>query len=182
MVANNRVCGVGIAYGSKIGGIKMLEGVVYDLIEGMALGFAHDKVDIYSASWGPSDDGAHLERPGYLARKSIERGIRLGRDGRGSIYVWASGNGGGKGDNCNCDGYASSIYTIAVGSASQRGTMPWYGEKCPATLTVTYSSGAYEDQMIATTDIRNSCTVRHTGTSASAPLAAGIIALGLEAK
>jgi len=34
----------------------------------------------------------------------------------------------------------------------------------------------------ATTDLRNSCTVRHTGTSAAAPLAAGIIALALEAK
>lgn len=34
----------------------------------------------------------------------------------------------------------------------------------------------------ATTDLRNACTVKHTGTSASAPLAAGIIALALEIK
>ena len=33
-----------------------------------------------------------------------------------------------------------------------------------------------------TTDIRQSCTHEHTGTSASAPIAAGIIALVLEAK
>uniref|UniRef100_A0A1B0GI41 Putative peptidase s8 family domain in protein convertases n=1 Tax=Lutzomyia longipalpis TaxID=7200 RepID=A0A1B0GI41_LUTLO len=43
MVANNRKCGVGIAFGAKVGGIKLLGGHVYDLIEGMALGFAHDK-------------------------------------------------------------------------------------------------------------------------------------------
>lgn len=33
-----------------------------------------------------------------------------------------------------------------------------------------------------TTDIKNACTTDHSGTSASAPLAAGIIALGLQAK
>lgn len=33
-----------------------------------------------------------------------------------------------------------------------------------------------------TTDLRQKCTDSHTGTSASAPLAAGIIALALEAK
>lgn len=182
MVANNRKCGVGIAFGAKIGGIKLLGGHVYDLIEGMALGFAYDKVDIYSSSWGPTDDGKTVERPGILAREAIARGIRRGRGGKGVIYVWASGNGGSRSDNCNCDGYAGSIYTITVGSASQHGTKPWYGEICSSILTVTYSSGAYKDQMITTTDVGNKCTVRHTGTSASAPLAAGIIALGLEAK
>ena len=33
-----------------------------------------------------------------------------------------------------------------------------------------------------TTDLHDQCTDAHTGTSASAPLAAGIIALALEAK
>lgn len=49
-------------------------------------------------------------------------------------------------------------------------------------MAVTYSSGAYNDQKIVTTDLNNACTANHTGTSASAPLAAGIIALALEAK
>lgn len=35
--------------------------------------------------------------------------------------------------------------------------------------------------MIVTTDLHHSCTKLHTGTSASAPLAAGIAALTLEA-
>lgn len=148
MVANNKKCGVGIAFNCKIGGIKLLGGKVYDLVEGMALGYAHDKVDIYSSSWGPTDDGRSLEKPGVLAQEAIQRGIKEGRGGKGSIFVWASGNGGSRQDNCNCDGYAASIYTITVGSASQQGDMPWYGEMCSAILTVTYSSGAYEDQMI----------------------------------
>lgn len=42
-----------------------------------------------------------------------------GRGGRGSLFVWASGNGGYVDDNCNADGFASAIETISVSSASQ---------------------------------------------------------------
>ncbi len=38
-----------------------------------------------------------------------------GRQGKGNIYVWATGNGGMQGDTCSCDGYVSSIYTLSVG-------------------------------------------------------------------
>ena len=36
-----------------------------------------------------------------------------GRNGLGSVYVWAAGNGGKNNDNCNYDGYANSPFTIA---------------------------------------------------------------------
>ena len=58
------------------------------------------------------------------------------------ILVWASGNGGGAADdNCACDGYASSPFTLSVGSVDQDGKMPWYGEICSSTLAVTYTVG-----------------------------------------
>lgn len=180
MEANNRKCGVGVAFEASIGGIKLLDGLVNDRVEGEALGYKPELIDIYTASWGPADDGKSLEAPGRLAVEALEHGVTKGRDGKGNIYVWASGNGGSKSDDCGCDGYVGSIYTVAVGSASQTGRFPWYGERCPATLATTYSSGAYHDQMIATTDLKNTCTTRHTGTSASAPLAAGILALALQ--
>ncbi|XP_045450459.1 neuroendocrine convertase 1-like [Melitaea cinxia] len=181
MTANNKKCGVGVAWGAKVGGVRMLDGRITDRIEGEAIGYAWDKVDIYSASWGPSDDGKTVEGPGRLAIEALKRGIEKGRGGKGSIFVWANGNGGGHNDNCNCDGYSSSIYTISIGSASQQGLFPWYGEICSSTLATAYSSGAYKDQKIATTDTKDSCTLAHTGTSAAAPLAAGIIALALHA-
>ena len=43
------------------------------------------------------------------------------------------------------------------------------------------SSGTTSERQIVTTDLHHSCTVKHTGTSASAPMAAAIIALTLEA-
>lgn len=58
--------------------------------------------------------------------------------------------------------------------------MPWYSEACASTFTTTFSSGVVTDPQIVTTDLHHQCTDKHTGTSASAPLAAGMIALALE--
>ncbi|XP_012494302.1 PREDICTED: neuroendocrine convertase 1 isoform X3 [Propithecus coquereli] len=182
MQANNLKCGVGVAYNAKVGGIRMLDGIVTDAIEASSIGFNPGHVDIYSASWGPNDDGKTVEGPGRLAQKAFEYGVKQGRQGKGSIFVWASGNGGRQGDNCDCDGYTDSIYTISISSASQQGLSPWYAEKCSSTLATSYSSGDYTDQRITSADLHNDCTETHTGTSASAPLAAGIFALALEAK
>jgi len=48
--------------------------------------------------------------------------------------------------------------------------------------TVLQTSNSFCCISQATTNLRNTCTIRHTGTSAAAPLAAGIIALALEVK
>ncbi|RWS28982.1 furin-like protease 2, partial [Leptotrombidium deliense] len=197
-VANNDYCGVGIAYNSSIGGVRMLDGTVTDEVEARALSLNPNHVHIYSASWGPEDDGKTVDGPGILAAKAFTDGIRKGRNGLGSIYVWASGNGGRREDNCNCDGYTNSIFTLSISSASQSGTKPWYLEECSSTLATTYSSGSpRDDKNIVTVDMdtsyfqslksggrvvtENLCTDSHTGTSASAPIAAGIVALALEA-
>jgi len=114
--------------------------------------------------------------------------LAQGRKGKGSIFVWASGNGGRHTDSCNCDGYTNSIFTLSISSATQGGYKPWYLEECSSTLASTYSSGTPgNDKSVATVDMDaklrpdHICTVEHTGTSASAPLAAGIAALALEA-
>uniref|UniRef100_G1PZP8 P/Homo B domain-containing protein n=1 Tax=Myotis lucifugus TaxID=59463 RepID=G1PZP8_MYOLU len=162
-------------------GIRMLDGDVTDVVEAKSLGVRPNYIDIYSASWGPDDDGKTVDGPGRLAKQAFEYGIKKGRQGLGSIFVWASGNGGREGDYCSCDGYTNSIYTISVSSTTENGYKPWYLEECPSTLATTYSSGAFYERKIVTTDLRQRCTDGHTGTSVSAPMVAGIIALALEA-
>nr|CAD7424203.1 unnamed protein product [Timema monikensis] len=187
-VAFNNYCGIGVAYNASIGGVRMLDGTVNDAVEARALGLNPDHIDIYSASWGPEDDGKTVDGPGPLARRAFIYGVTSGRKGRGSIFVWASGNGGRHTDSCNCDGYTNSIFTLSISSATQGGHKPWYLEECSSTLASTYSSGTPgHDRSVATVDMDGRlrpdyiCTVEHTGTSASAPLAAGIAALALEA-
>lgn len=187
-VAFNNYCGVGVAYNASIGGVRMLDGSVNDAVEAKALSLNPQHIDIYSASWGPEDDGSTVDGPGPLARRAFIYGVTSGRHGKGSIFVWASGNGGRYTDSCNCDGYTNSIFTLSISSATQGGFKPWYLEECSSTLATTYSSGTPgHDKSVATVDMDGRlrpdhiCTVEHTGTSASAPLAAGICALALEA-
>lgn len=72
----------------------MLDGTVNDAVEAKALGLNPDHIDIYSASWGPEDDGSTVDGPGPLARRAFIFGVTSGRQGKGSIFIWASGNGG----------------------------------------------------------------------------------------
>jgi furin len=152
--ANNGRCVPGIAFNANIGGIRMLDGDVTDLVEAKSIGFNPQHVDIYSASWGPDDDGRTVDGPAELAVKAFKYGAEKGRNGKGSIFVWASGNGGKYADNCNCDGYTTSIYTISVSSTTVHEDIPWYSEACASTLTTTYSSGSWDEAKILTTDLR----------------------------
>ena len=77
-----------------------------DLIEAAAMSYDRDNIDIYSASWGPTDDGRTVDGPRNETMRAIVEGVNKGRKGKGSIYVWASGDGGAA-DDCNCDGYVS---------------------------------------------------------------------------
>lgn len=177
----NGVCGVGVAYNAKIGGLRILSKVITDEDEAVAMNYAFQHNQIYSCSWGPPDDGRSMDAPGILIRKAMVRAIQEGRQGKGNIYVFAAGNGAGAGDNCNFDGYTNSIYSITVGAIDRKGLHPYYSEKCSAQLVVTYSSGSGD--AIHTTDVgTNQCYANHGGTSAAAPLGAGIFALALDVR
>ncbi len=63
---------------------------------------------------------------------------------QGSLYVWASGDGGAN-DDCNCDGYAASMWTISINSAINDGRTALYDESCSSTLASTFSNGRSDD-------------------------------------
>ncbi|XP_074832870.1 proprotein convertase subtilisin/kexin type 7 [Carettochelys insculpta] len=185
-VPNNSFCAVGVAYGSRIAGIRVLDGPLTDSMEAIAFNKHYQINDIYSCSWGPDDDGKTVDGPHQLGRAALQHGVIAGRRGFGSIFVVASGNGGQHNDNCNYDGYANSIYTVTIGAVDEEGNRPFYAEECASMLAVTFSGGDKIMRSIVTTDWdfqkANGCTEGHTGTSAAAPLAAGMIALMLQVR
>ncbi|XP_077421826.1 proprotein convertase subtilisin/kexin type 7 [Vanacampus margaritifer] len=185
-VPNNSFCAVGVAYGSKVAGIRVLDGPLTDSLEAIAFNKHYQVNDIYSCSWGPDDDGHTVDGPHPLGKAALQHGVIAGRRGFGSIFVVASGNGGQYNDNCNYDGYANSIYTITIGAVDEKGRMPFYAEECASMLAVTFSSGGNKLRSIATSDWfmqqGTGCTEGHTGTSAAAPLAAGMVALMLQVR
>lgn len=173
----NDVCGLGVAYKAKVAGIRILSAPITSEDEAAAMIYGLDVNDIYSCSWGPTDNGMTVAGPEMLVKKALIKGVQEGRGNKGSLYVFASGNGGRVGDQCNFDGYTNSIYSITVGAIDFKGLHPLYAETCSAVMVVTYSSGSNEH--IHTTDIKKKCSSTHGGTSAAAPLAAGIYALAL---
>ncbi|XP_032878496.1 PC3-like endoprotease variant B [Amblyraja radiata] len=189
MEANNNFCGVGIAYNARIGGIRILDGKVTDALEAAALTYKNNYIDIYSCCWGPKDNGRKLDGPGKLTSKAIREGAEKGRNGKGNIFIWASGNGGMLEDHCGADGYVNSIFTVAVGAVSNLGLSTFYSEACSAVMAVVPTGGAsnspfekngMDELDLVTTELDNECTKTFKGTSSAAPMAAGIIALVLE--
>ncbi len=126
-----------------------------------------------------------------------------GRGGRGTIYLFAAGNGLAEGDNANYNAHANSIYTIAVGAVTDQGLQTEYGTP-GACLSVSAPSGGLTRPALATTDLFDTSSSidtfgfntsqtpsdfldkRYTsvfaGTSASTPVVSGIVALLLQAK
>ncbi|VDI60663.1 proprotein convertase subtilisin/kexin type 5 [Mytilus galloprovincialis] len=197
---DNGQCSLGVAYGSTILGVRVIGGPgVTDVEEAQSLRHYVQGVDIYSMSWGPPD-GYGFSTLGTLATEAIREGITTGRNGKGSIYVWAAGN-GALDDNCNGDGYVNSIYTIGI-TGAQSGENAYYSEVCAAALAATYGGSSQDRYLVSictisitgaqsgknaycsetTTSINSSCTSDYIeGTSYSCPIAAGIISLALQA-
>lgn len=53
----------------------MLDGEVTDAVEARSLGLNPNHIHIYSASWGPEDDGKTVDGPARLAEEAFFRGV-----------------------------------------------------------------------------------------------------------
>lgn len=173
-------CGSGVAPNATILPIRLLGVGASDADEAH---FLTREADIYSCSWGPDDSGRVMEGPGAVVRAAIEWGVREGRGGKGIVYCWAGGNGRHVKDAGNFDGFANSPYTIAVGAVGHHGTPAYYSELCACLLVTAPSAGSMYSISTGTrkSGRPNSCTDDFSGTSASAPMVAGVAALVLEA-
>ncbi|KAJ3007984.1 pheromone processing endoprotease [Thoreauomyces humboldtii] len=180
----NDICGVGVAYTAKVSGVRILGGPLTEADEAASINYDYQNNQIYSCSWGPTDDGRAMDAPPQLVTDAVYNGIKNGRNGLGSIFVFASGNGEASGDHCNADGYTNSIYTVTVGALDRNNQHPVYSESCTAVMIVMYSSSGQHQDAIYTSDWSQAgnvhCTNNHGGTSAAAPLASGLYALVLQ--
>jgi len=150
---NNSFCGVGIAHGAKVGSIVAADKELSDPYDAVALSYNPDHVDIYCGVLGAPDDGKAFDGPGNQTQGVLESGVKTGRGGKGSIYVWGSGGGSQTYDDCNADGFVSSVYTIAVGSVTADGRLSAFGEQCSALLAVTFNGA------LVSPNLHDSCEV-----------------------
>jgi kexin len=156
-------------------------------------------ISISNNSWGASD-GTGLysdEFASSLWQSAIESGITSGRNGLGTIYTWAAGNGATNSinqivDNSNYDGQANFHGVLSICGVGSDDKKAFYSENganlwvCAHTMgndflgiSTTDSSGeSGGNNSTRTTNFSNrSYRNDFNGTSSSAPLAAGVIAL-----
>jgi kexin len=69
-----------------------LSGKLLAADEAAAVNYAFNTNHIYSCSWGPRDDGKTMENPPQIVSDAILNGIKKGRNGLGSIFVFAAGS------------------------------------------------------------------------------------------
>lgn len=184
---NNGLGVSGTAPEAQLVGLRLLSLEITDSDEADALNWSNNIIHIKSNSWGPDDDGSTLEGPGLLSAAALANACQLGRDGRGVLLFWSGGNGGAYDDDSNKDGYANSIYTIAVGATDKDGNQTSYSE-AGANLVICAPGGDVAGVGIWTTDRTGSAGYSSgdyagdfAGTSAACPIAAGVGALLLEA-
>lgn len=186
---NNNLGGAGTAPEATLVGMRLIGGITSDSMEGEAMTYLPDLIQIKSNSWGPDDDGITLEEPGPLTKAAFETATRQGRGGRGTIFLWAAGNGRASQDNSNFDGYANSPHTIAIGAIDSQLATTSYSESGANLVAVAPSGGTTPALGITTTDrtgfngydTSGDYYADFSGTSSATPTAAGVVALMLEA-
>jgi hypothetical protein len=158
--------------------------------------------DIMSCSWGPQDGIGSIDPLPDSTRAAIHYCVTQGRSGKGIPIFWAAGNGDEPLEKAGqpTDGYATNPDVMAIAASTDQDTRSWYSDYGPQICVCAPSSGDFDEgeQAIFTTDRTGSSgynpgisskgdssgsyTNDFGGTSAAAPLVAGIAALMLSAK
>jgi len=151
----------GVASRTSLVGYNLLQlsyiSTAFDALTHDADGDQSPDAQISVNSWGPLDDG-ELHAAEIDVTSALNVGVQTGRNGLGTVYVWAAGN-GAKGftfdidrtatgecdrsvDNSNYDGYANNPRVMAIGAVTENGLKASYSE-CGANLWVSAPSGEF---------------------------------------
>lgn len=172
---DNRTGGAGVAPRAGLIAYDALSNST-DLNIRDALTLKNQTISVYQNSWGSPDTGA-VSDSGAVFANAIETGIRQGRGGLGSIFVFSGGN-GGENDNANLDGFANKKGAIAVCGVDPQGQKMQFedfGGSEPGANLLVCAPGIN----ITTTALNGGMRNDFTGVSAATPMVSGVAALML---
>lgn len=180
---SNSLGGVGVAYEADLVGYRIAYGTL-----GTPAMFAEAlakqiNVDISNNSWGyggfftDNFNSIQLFNNGLMLQSATAQG----RNGLGTVFVFSAGNSRAAGDNVNYHDYQNSPYVIAVGSYDPNGLISSFSTPGAAVLVAAPGEGIYTTDRVGSNGYVSSDWVSLSGTSFSAPVVSGVVALMLDA-
>lgn len=180
---------VGVAFDADAFGIRQGFGAQSDLaqtLQAFQYALAQD-ADVINNSWGftaafADDNG--LEFAGtdfYQIRDEMINMVDTGRGGLGMNIVFSGGNARTSGENVNYHNLQNSPYGIAVGAIYQDGTLAPFSNPGAALLVSAGGTAIWTTDNMGASGYMAGDYTNFSGTSASAPIVSGLIALMLEA-
>ena len=185
----------------RMSGITSLDASAIEAFEWAANAGA----DIISNSWGPADNSGQTVDMNQTLKDLVANIATTGRDGLGTIILFAAGNGG---ESIETDGYASNPNVFAIGATKADGLRASYSDfgnsldfmasSCDTDssggdgwaggsyidgiwTTDNMGGGGYNAGNVNDGDALGNYTNSFGGTSSACPLAAGITGLVLTA-
>jgi subtilisin-like proprotein convertase family protein len=128
-----------------------------------------DIIDIKNNSWGTGAPAWVTIPAGPLMEAARADATATGRAGKGTVYVWSSGNGRESGQQGQKDGATNSIYATTVGGLDNKGNLAVYSEGGSHLVVVAPTSGGAGTLDVVTTDLRGNSGYNRTGTAAGEP-------------
>ncbi len=186
-LANNKKGGSGVAPGCRLLPVRTPDEWGDEVGYADSVVWAADHgADVISCSWGPPDGYWSDDALPLAMSAALDRATGAGRHGKGTVIAWAAGNGN---EPVDLDGFASDPRVISVAATDDRDRKASYSDFGAAISVCAPGGDTLSGRAgIVTTDLsgaagytRGNYTPDFGGTSAAAPIAAGVAALVLSA-
>jgi|LakMenEpi03Aug12_release.lakeMendotaPanAssembly.Ray.scaffolds.fasta_scaffold130949_2 subtilisin-like proprotein convertase family protein len=186
-VGNNSIGGIGVAWGADLIGYRTDLVLLLENFQTYVSKLLEVNAAISTNSWSASNNQA-----GFVA--GARELTSSGRDGLGIITLFSAGNDRKEGFNTNYSSTANNPFTISVAASNADGLITSYS--APGASILVSAPGSEPDSIVSIDrqgdlgynplegeagDYTNAPGSEFSGTSASAPIAAGVVALILQA-
>lgn len=177
---------VGVAFGAEIVDVLISPKTLFDSFDPAVLSHKSEDIDVYSCSFANFHSGSEIFPLSEEQEQAFKIGTSKGRKGKGSVYVFSTGNMGDiedlTRDSCAYDRLITNPYVISVAGIQHDMTKVKNGESCSAMMLAAFTANpGAKDYNVITLDMGNTITTYFADNSAAVPMVSGAVALALNA-